>query len=197
MSVNTKLHNRTHTKKGSRTAHARRAGCEVPPGPRALCPHRLSAICSACRHGCPKRQDLHRPAPDLPPPPPRNTATHINTHARKTRQTGTFKSPECSILVSWTVKQDEACSTPIGAFLQEESAQQLPQPTHTHARTHAHAARRPTARARSTGRPHYRYSSGHQCCEHERHVTSQGGEAPFERKKTPRRHTRTCAGTNK
>ena len=50
---------------------------------------------------------------------------HARTHARTracthtiARQTGTTQVPSVKILVSWIVKQDRACPTPIGAFLQ-------------------------------------------------------------------------------
>ena len=46
-----------------------------------------------------------------------NTHTHTHTHTIA-RQTGTTQVPSVRILVSWNVKQDSACPTPIGAFLQ-------------------------------------------------------------------------------
>ena len=50
--------------------------------------------------------------------------THKHTIAK---QTGTTQVPNARILVSWIVKQDRACSTPIGAFLCTQA--------HTHVRT--------------------------------------------------------------
>ena len=49
-----------------------------------------------------------------------HTHTHTHTHTRRTRQTGTYEGAECSILISRTFKQDKACSTPIGTFLQRD-----------------------------------------------------------------------------
>ena len=47
------------------------------------------------------------------------THTRARAHTRMVaRQTGTTQVPSIRILVSWIVKQDRACPTPIGAFLQ-------------------------------------------------------------------------------
>ena len=43
--------------------------------------------------------------------------THTHTHTIA-RQTGTTQDPNTRILVNWIVKQDTACPTLIGAFLQ-------------------------------------------------------------------------------
>ena len=63
-----------------------------------------------------------------PPPSTTKKKGGIRTwqNTRKTRQTGTYEGAKCSILVSWTVKQHKACSTPIGAFLWGQGAQQQP-----------------------------------------------------------------------
>ena len=47
-------------------------------------------------------------APSPPPPP----------HTLLQGKTGTTQVLSARILVSWIVKQDKACPTPIGAFLQ-------------------------------------------------------------------------------
>ena len=59
----------------------------------------------------------------------KHTHTHTHTHVGRNKQAltkalsaGSYKGAECLILVTWTVKQDKPCSTPIN--------------THTHTHTH-------------------------------------------------------------
>ena len=49
--------------------------------------------------------------------PPTHTHPHPPTHTIA-RQTGTTQVQSFKIHVSWIVKQDRACPTPVGTFLQ-------------------------------------------------------------------------------
>ena len=68
-----------------------------------------------------------------------HTHTHTPTHKHTiARQTGRTQDPNARILVSWIVKQDKACPTPIGAFLQYRGTAVLHTHTHIHIHIHTH-----------------------------------------------------------
>ena len=53
---------------------------------------------------------------------PLNIFEDTHTHTTANKQTSsTTPAPDVRFLVSWTVKQDRACSTPTGAFLWEQA----------------------------------------------------------------------------
>ena len=94
----------------------------------------------------PPQSPTHTPTHTPTTHPPTHTPTHTHTHTHThtiARQTGTTQDPNVRILVSWIVKQDRACPTPIG------HPHPHPHPhTHTHQHTHSHTTLCDTVAAR-------------------------------------------------